>query len=45
VVENDVDRDPEEARELPVDPISRPDNFWICGDHRVLCGDARVLTD
>ena len=26
-------------------PISRPGDLWICGEHRVLCGDARVLAD
>ena len=32
-------------REPPVEPISRPAICWICGEHRVLCGDARVLAD
>ena len=27
----------------PVNPISRPGDMWICGEHRVLCGDATVL--
>ena len=22
------------------DPVSRPGDLWICGEHRVLCGDA-----
>src|SRR3954464_11815910 len=33
------------APEPPVDPFSRPGDLWICGQHRVLCGDATVLTD
>ncbi len=33
------------APEPPVDPISRPGDLWICGEHRVLCGDATVLAD
>lgn len=37
--------DPDEAPELPTDPISRPGDIWICGEHRVLCGDATVLSD
>ena len=37
--------DPDEAPEPPTDPISRPGDIWICGEHRVLCGDATVLSD
>ena len=37
--------DPDEVPEAPVDPISRPGDIWICGEHRVLCGDATVLGD
>jgi len=37
--------DPDEVPEPPVDPISRPGDLWICGEHRVLCGDATVLSD
>ncbi len=28
------------APEVPETPVSRPGDVWICGDHRVLCGDA-----
>jgi DNA modification methylase len=35
----------DEAPEPPVDPVSRPGDIWICGQHRVLCGDATVLSD
>ena len=45
VVERDLDGDPDEAPEPPVEPISKPGDLWICGEHRVLCGDARVLAD
>ena len=37
--------DPDQAPEPPIDPISRPGDIWICGEHRVLCGDATVLSD
>jgi DNA modification methylase len=37
--------DPDEAPEVPEVPVSRPGDLWILGDHRVLCGDATVLTD
>ena len=45
IVENEVDGDPDDAPEPPAEPISRPGDLWICGDHRVLCGDATVLAD
>jgi DNA modification methylase len=28
------------APPLPENPVSRPGDLWICGRHRVLCGDA-----
>jgi DNA modification methylase len=37
--------DPDAVPEPPVDPVSRPGDLWICGEHRVLCGDATVLGD
>ena len=33
------------APEPPTEPISRLGDIWICGQHRVLCGDATVLSD
>ena len=35
----------DEAPEPPAEPVSRPGDLWICGEHRVLCGDATVLAD
>jgi DNA modification methylase len=32
--------DPDDAPEPPADPISAEGDLWICGDHRVLCGDS-----
>jgi len=53
--ESDLDRllagtldeadDADEAPAPPADPVSRPGDLWICGEHRVLCGDATVLAD
>ena len=37
--------DADEAPEPPTDPVSRPGDLWICGQHRVLCGDATMLSD
>jgi len=31
--------------EPPVDPVSRPGDLWVLGNHRLLCGDATVATD
>jgi hypothetical protein len=28
------------APPLPENPVSRPDDLWLCGPHRVLCADA-----
>lgn len=30
----------EDIPELPQDPVTQPGDLWICGRHRVLCGDA-----
>mgnify|MGYP001017803113 FL=1 len=35
----------EQIPELAAEPVSRPGDLWICGEHRVVCGDATVLSD
>jgi DNA modification methylase len=35
----------DEVPEPPEDPVSKPGDLWILGDHRLLCGDATVLAD
>ncbi len=37
--------DPDEAPAIPEVPVSKPGDLWIFGNHRVLCGDATVVTD
>ncbi len=37
--------DPDDAPEPPTNPISKPRDLWICGKHRVLCGDAKSPAD
>ena len=32
--------DEDAAPEVPVTPVSKAGDVWICGNHRVLCGDA-----
>jgi DNA modification methylase len=35
----------DEVPEPPEEPVSRPGDLWVLGNHRVLCGDATVLAD
>jgi hypothetical protein len=35
----------DEVPEPPEDPVSKPGDLWVLGNHRVLCGDATVLPD
>ncbi len=35
----------DEIPEAPEDPVTRPGDLWILGNHRLLCGDATVATD
>lgn len=37
--------DPDEVPDPPADPVTKPGDLWLLGDHRVLCGDSTVLTD
>ena len=31
--------------ETPEEPVTRPGDLWILGNHRLICGDATVATD
>jgi ParB-like chromosome segregation protein Spo0J len=35
----------DEVPEPPADPVSKPGDLWVLGNHRLLCGDATVLED
>ncbi len=37
---NDGNGDPDDVPEPPKEPRSRPGDLWLCGEHRLLCGDA-----
>ena len=37
---NDGQTDDDVVPAIPETPISRPGEVWVCGEHRVLCGDA-----
>ena len=32
--------DPDDVPELPDEPVTKPGDLWLLGEHRVLCGDA-----
>ena len=35
----------DDVPEPPEEPVSRPGDLWVLGNHRLLCGDATVLAD
>jgi len=35
----------DEVPEVPVDPITKPGDLWILGEHRLLCGDSTKAED
>lgn len=35
--------DPDETPEVPVEPRTRLGDVWICGSHRVMCGDSTSI--
>jgi DNA modification methylase len=37
--------DEDAVLEPPADPVTKPGDLWLLGEHRLLCGDATVATD
>ena len=35
--------DPDEVPPVPEEPVSQPGDLWLCGAHRLLCGDSTSL--
>jgi DNA modification methylase len=36
--------DPDDTPELPVEPVTRLGDVWVCGQHRVMCGSSLEMT-
>lgn len=37
--------DPDDVPDIPDDPITKPGDVWLLGEHRVMCGDSTVVAD
>lgn len=37
--------DPDETPEPPAEPVTKLGDVWVCGPHRVMCGDSTSITD
>ncbi len=37
--------DPDEVPDIPNEPVTKPGDLWLLGDHRLLCGDSTSIED
>ena len=37
--------DEDSVPELPIEPVTKLGDVWLCGNHRVMCGSSTVITD
>ena len=35
--------DPDDVPEVPVEPVTKPGDIWILGNHRLMCGDSTSI--
>ena len=45
LAEDEPEINEDDVPEAPVDPITKPGDLWILGDHRLLCGDSTKAED
>lgn len=43
--DGDGDGDPDDVPEPPDHPVSMPGDVWVCGAHRVMCGNSTIPED
>jgi DNA modification methylase len=41
----DGETDPDETPDPPEEPVSKPGDIWVLGDHRLMCGDSTSAED
>jgi DNA modification methylase len=37
--------DADDVPEVPEEPVTKPGDVWLLGNHRLMCGDSTVITD
>lgn len=37
--------DPDAVPEVPVEPVTKPGDIWLLGNHRLMCGDSTSIDD
>lgn len=40
-----ANRDPDDVPDVPAVPHSKPGDIWVCGPHKIMCGDSLSIDD